>query len=497
MKGDIMTEPTVGEAPQPSVPQSVTQARIAHAFSVQLICRILGMLASVVSVAMTARYLGPGRYGQLMIAVAFIGIWTSMTDLGISTVIVRRVTSGRGELERLVRVNSGLSLLYCLPLAVVAAVTGLLIYRDADVRVMLVVLSGQLLMLTMRTRFEPVFLSTVRFSAVAASDVVGRLGTLAMVSWLVTTHAEVIWFAVAQLIPPAVQLLIQGVAAARQISLRPIFSLREALDLLRESLPLMGVAVVGIVYWRADGVILSLVSTHAEVGVYGLAYLIAFNTEALSVFFLKSTLSTGTELYSRDVNAYVVFLRRSVELMYFIAVPVAVVGTLVAERLVKLLGDQEFVDDRGGPTLALLFIAVGLRFVTATLGQGLFACHQQRFFFQLFVATLVLNLAMNLALDGRYGAVGAGVALVATELFGLVFASWRLRRECGYRDPGEFLLRVSVPTAASVTVVLLLSGQHVALILAAAGAAYLAVSMTVGPVKWSMLTALFRKQVAV
>ncbi|ETZ52285.1 polysaccharide biosynthesis family protein, partial [Mycobacterium avium MAV_120809_2495] len=64
---------------------SVPLARMAHAFSVQLICRALGMLASVVSVAMTARYLGPGRYGQLTIAVAFVAMWTSFADLGIAT----------------------------------------------------------------------------------------------------------------------------------------------------------------------------------------------------------------------------------------------------------------------------------------------------------------------------------------------------------------------------------------------------------------------------
>src|ERR1700733_1703576 len=207
-----MTEPALEAAP---VAPAVPPARIAHAFSIQLICRALGMLASVVSVAMTARYLGPGRYGQLTIAVAFIGMWTSLADLGIGTVIVRRVTAGRGDLERLVRVNSGLSLVYCVPLAMLAAVCGLLIYSDADVRVMLVVLSGQLLMLTMRTRFEPVFLATVRFAAVAFSDVAGRLGTLAMVAWLVATRADVIWFAVAQLIPPVLQLVIQGVAASR------------------------------------------------------------------------------------------------------------------------------------------------------------------------------------------------------------------------------------------------------------------------------------------
>ena len=41
---------------------------------------------------------------------------------------------------------------------------------------------------------------------------------------------------------------------------------------------------------------------------------------------------------------------------------------------------------RGTPTLALLFIAVALRFVCGTLGQGLFACHQQGFLFRMFVA---------------------------------------------------------------------------------------------------------------
>ena len=63
---------------------------MAHAFSIQLICRALGMLASVFSVAMSARYLGPGPYGQLTMAVAFVGMWNSFADLGVATVIVRR-----------------------------------------------------------------------------------------------------------------------------------------------------------------------------------------------------------------------------------------------------------------------------------------------------------------------------------------------------------------------------------------------------------------------
>lgn len=477
-----------------AVAPSVPRERIVRAFSTQLICRALGMLASVVSVAMTARYLGPGRYGQLTIAVVFIGMWTSLVDLGMASVIVRRVTSGRGDLERLVRVNSGLALVYCVPLAALAVVTGLLIYRDPDVRVMLVMLSAGLLMTSMTTRFDPVFLTTVRFSAVAISDLAGRLATLIMIACLVAERADVIWFAVAQLIPPALQLLIQGSAAARHISLRPVFALREAVDLLRESLPLMAFVVIGVVYWRADGVILSLLSTHSEVGVYGLATLITSNTAVVATLFLRSTLSTATELFSRDVAAFAGFLRRSVELMYFVAVPVAVVGALLAGPLIGLFGDKAFVP-RGAPTLALLFFAAALQFVAATLGQGLFACGQQRFLMQAGIFELAFNIALNLLLVKRFGAVGAAVALVCTELLGVIVSSWWLHRRCGYRTPLMFLLRVLLPTAASVGTALALSGQHVIVAVAAAAVTYLTVSMVIGPVKWSTLVAMRGKQV--
>lgn len=468
---------------------SVSTSRIAHAFSVQLVCRVVGMVASVVSVAMTARYLGPNLYGQLTIAIVFIGMWTSLADLGINTVIVRRVTSGRGQLERLVKVNSGLSLVYCVPLAALAAGTGLLIYPDADVKAMLVVMSAQLLMMTMTTRFEPVFLTSVRFNAVALSDLASRLLMLGCVAALVVTQQDIIWFAAAQLIPPAVQLVVQGVAASRHISLRPVFAPAEAVDLLRESLAPMGVVVIAILYWRADGVILSLVSSHAEVGVYGLAYTIAFNMVIFSTFFLKSTLSTATELFARDVPAFTSFMQRSVETMYFLGVPVAAVGALLAGPLIGLLGDDQFVE-RGAPTLALLFVAVALRFVTGTLGQGLLASHQQQYLFRLSVATLAINLVLNVVLAAQFGAVGAAAALVCTEVFGMVFATWRLSRQCGYRTPYGFLARTLGPAGVTVVVVIVLSHQQVLVAGALAVAAYLAANLALGPVRMSTLSAL-------
>ena len=485
-----MTESTTAASiPSPSVPS----ARIARAFSLQLGCRAVGMVASVVSVAMTARYLGPDLYGQLTIAIVFIGLWTSLADLGIGTVIVRRVSSGRGELERLVRVNSGLSLVYCLPLAGLAAGAGMLVYSDVDVRAMVVVMSAQLVLMTMTTRFEPVFLASVRFAAVALSDVVSRLAMLGGILWLVSSGQDIIWFAVAQLIPPVVQLVVQGTAAAQRISLRPLFSVAESRDLVRESLAPMGVIVIAVLYWRADGVILSVLSTPSEVGAYGLAYTVAFNIVVVSTFFLKSTLSSATELFARDVAAFARFMQRSVEMMYSLGIPTAVIGALLSAPLIRLLGDEQFVE-RGAPTLALLFVAVALRFVTGTLSQGLFACHHQRFLFRLSIATLAVNIVLNVVLARPFGAVGAAAALVCTEVLGMVFASWWLSRRSGYRTPVGHLARTLLPTAAAAAAVLALSHQHVLTAGAAAVAVYLIANLVMGPVRAGHLAAFVRRE---
>jgi O-antigen/teichoic acid export membrane protein len=422
----------------------------------------------------------------LTIAIVFVGMWASLVDLGVGTVIVRLVSSGRGNLERLVGVNSGLALVYCVPLASMAAVSGWMIYHDADIRTMLVVMSVSLLFLTTTTT-GPVFVTAVKFSAMAIADLVSRVALLGVIIGLVVSNADVIWFAVANLIPSLFALLIQGFAACRHISLKPVFSPRETRDLLRKSLAQMAIVIIVVLYWRADGVILSLLSSKSEVGVYGLAQTFALNTMVLSAFFLNSTLSTAAALFARDVAAFAGFMRRSVEIMYVVGLPVAVIGTMLAGPLIRLIGDEEFVE-RGGPTLALLFIAVALQFVSDTVSQGLFAAHKQRFLLWVAIGALAFNITLNCLLAARYGAVGAGAAMILTELLAIAAASWGLHRVCGYRMPVKFLMRVLVPTTVSAAVVLLLSGWHVLIVGGAAVAAYVLTNLMIGPLTWSVLS---------
>lgn len=474
--------------PDTSSPRS---HRIVRAVGTQLLFRSLGMVASVVTVGVTTRHLGPGSYGQLTTAIVFIGMWTSLTELGIGAVIVRRVTSKNGTLERLVRVNSGFSLMYCLPLAAIAMGSGLVVYSDPVVQQMIVIVAIGLVITTLTTRFEPVFLTRIQFTAVAVSDFMSRICSLALTLYLVHIGADVIWFAVVQLIPPTVMLLIQGFAASRVISLKPIFAWSETVNLIKESLPQTGILVIAVLYWRVDAVILSLLSVPSELGAYGLAYTLAFTALVFSQFFLKSTLSTMTEEYTRGSAPFARLVERSVEMMLFLGLPIGIVGTLVAGPLIELISSEEFVE-RGAPTLALLLIAVAVRFVTGTTGQALFAAHDQKFLLRLNVIGLVVNVVLNVAVAGRYGAVGAAGALLATEVFGLVIATWRLSRRCGYRTPWLFLLRLSVPLGLACAAAVALGHLHVGIVAVVAAAVYLVGNLLLGPITAGKIQAIRR-----
>ncbi|GAC67483.1 flippase [Gordonia soli] len=462
-----------------------TITAIARAFAQQMAGRVGGTIASLATVALTTRTLGPENYGQLTAAVMFVTLWMSLTEFGVGEIIVRRVTdsqrSVRPTVHRLVQVNLGISLTMSLPLMAVAMVSGILVYHNQPQVVgMLVIISVSLALTTLHTAFDPVFTVMMRFGAVALADFLGRVLTLGLTIGLVVADAPVYTYAFAQIIPPLGQLIIKAIAARRLGPLTPLFRGRESLGLLRESLPIALVLVIAVLYWRIDGVLLSVLSNPVEVGHFGLAYSIAFMATMVSELFLASTLSTTTRLFQSDRAAFGVFVRGVFEAMYFVAVPVAVVGAVLAGPLITLLSSDSFSD--GAPVLALLFLAAAITFLNGSASQALFAAHDQHFLLRLNAVTLTINIVLNVILIPLLGAVGAGIALVATEVIGFVVARVRLARRSPVREPWSFIVRLAIPAAGAGIVAWSLHGVNPVLALLAAAIVYLGVNLLIGPV---------------
>lgn len=182
--------------------------------------------------------------------------------------------------------------------------------------------------------------------------------------------------------------------------------------------------------------ILSLLSTATEVARYGLAYQAAFTLSVMGNFFraLRSRpcrictqpTARGSDGSSSGPWAHVVG-----------GVPIAVVGFFVGPEIIAFFGTKEFLD-KSNLVLPLLLVCVGLTFLTGTVSQALFAAHHQVFLMRLNLFNLVANIALNIALIPHLGSLGAAIALIVSEVVGLVVANFRLASRTPYRTPWLF-----------------------------------------------------------
>lgn len=460
-----------------------TAGLIARGVSVQVAGRLAAVVVSLVTLAMTTRYLGAEGYGLLITVVLFTGVFQAFTDLEIGTVIVRRVGGGAGDLRRLVGVNLGASLGYAAPLAITTIAFSLLLYPgEREVHQGVAILSVGLGLTVISSCFRPPYELAIRFEALAVSDIVSRAMALALTLAIVEFDLGITAVFVVQIVPNLVELIMLTILSRRYGPFRPVFDLATTVGLFREALPLAMVNLIGILYFRADGVLLSMLSEAEQVGAYGLGYRVAGNLGIVSMAFLSSVLATMVRSYAVGREPFARTVTTSLEFMLVFAVPTATLGLLVAEPVLRVLAGESLAELAVAPTQALL-VATALGFLNATAGQALVTSHRQRALLIISASALTANLILNMVLIPRYAAVGAGLALIATEAWSLVASQALLFRSARVTPPIRYVLRLLPAVVAGAGAWYLTRDSGALIELPAVALAYFGGLLLFGPVR--------------
>lgn len=435
---------------------------------------MIGLPLSLVSLVIATRYLGLHGYAVLTTAVVFVGLFDTFTDVGVGTVIVRRV-AGRenASLPRLVGINLTFSLGYAIPLAIAAAIAGFFAYPgQVSVQIAVLIVSSGLVFDALSSCLNPVFDVHVRYSAVASAEFGGRLITLLASVLVVFTNAGLLAMCAVQVLPNLIRLVVLTHAARKLVALRLIRAGKETLRLLRESVPFALIMLIAIVYWRADGVLLSLLSDSTQIAAYGIAVQLAFNLAVIPQVFSRSAMSTINASYADDRDRFRGAVDSGYRFLLLCSAPIAVLGLPLAGRILTLVANQFTAP--ATRTLQLFFVACALSFITTIVSNALIAAHEQQFLTRLSLLNLTVNIGLNLVLIPMFGAVGTGIALIVTELSGVVFTQSRMLRIGAGPIPLRYLLRLVPGLLAAVFAMWATWSLPLAVPLLAGGISYLA-----------------------
>ena len=373
-------------------------------------------------------HLGVTDFGRYATVMAILGIVAGITDAGLTAVGSREISVARTAADRaqilnnllvLRVVGASLGVLAALGFTVVAGYEGVVIAGTAIGGVGVVLISAQS-MLTV-----PIWVG-LRIVSLTALEVLRNLLTLVGVAVLVLAGAGLLPFFGVQvavavvLIPVTLFLARVGLRFGRGVRRTVI------VQLLRETLPLAVAFAMSVVYFRVLVVLVSLLSTEEQTGLFGTSFRIFEMLLGLPALILSVALPLLSVAGDEDDSRLRRALQSMTEASLLIATLLVIGIAILAEPGIRLVGGEEYIG--AVPVLRIQAIALIPVFLVQTWQLGLIAGRAQRAMAVANGLALVVVLALGLAFIPSGGAEAAAWVAVAAET-ALAFFLWiALRR---------------------------------------------------------------------
>jgi O-antigen/teichoic acid export membrane protein len=388
----------------------------------------VGVLLSVLSAALLFRHLGVVRSGEYVTVLAIVTITAGVTDVGLAAIGVREYTvRDRAGREALMRSLLGLRIvLTSIGVAAAVAAAGLLGYREAMVLGTLLA-GGGLVLQNLQTALAVSLQARLRLGWVSAVELLRQALTVIAVIALVESGADLLAF-LAVSIPVGVVVLVVTAAVAHDDGLRPSFNARAWRPLLRDTLPFAAATAIGVIYFRAAVVLLSLLSTGRETGYFGASFRILEVLVVVPQLVVGAAFPIFSHAAEGDRGRLAYALGRVFDVCLALGGLLAVLLVVGAPLAIDVIASRPEFE----PSVAMLQIqapALAFSFAAAALNYGLLSLRAHREVLVSVLVAFAAAVALAAVLSAEHGGDGAAVAVSAGELVlaGAAYAALRMR----------------------------------------------------------------------
>ncbi|BBY87355.1 flippase [Mycolicibacterium tokaiense] len=388
---------------------------------------VTGLAVSI----LLARYLGASQFGELNFLISLVALLAPLAALGLNHILTKYFVEDPDNADRAagtamaLRFGGGF-------VAIAVAQIVLLFVRPGDGWSQIFGLYlgvGALFNAFLVIEFW--FLAKVESRFVAIAKIVGALISVATKALAVMLGADFQVF----VILTALDYVVVGLLllVAYQIRTKGVARLRASLSTagrqLGQSWWLILSGLTATVNLKIDQVMLGVISTPTEVGLYAVAARLSEVWYFVPEIIVSSLFASILRARLDDPEAYQKQLQKVYTLLAWLGISVAVVATVIGPPLIRLLYGQEY---SASGTLLVVHIWAGVFMsMRALFSKWLIAEELLKFSLYTQAAGAVTNVLLNLLLIPVYGAMGAAVSTVISygiSSFGALLLTARTRQ---------------------------------------------------------------------
>ncbi|MGE5425547.1 MAG: flippase [Bacillota bacterium] len=382
------------------------------------IIQVVGKLAStglnLFAFALMTRELGQAGFGEYTTAITFLSFFAIIADLGLTLVTSQMISSQPEQEEKILGNLFGLRLATALLFIGSAPLAVLLFNYSGDIKLGVLLAAGSFIFTALNQIMVGLFQNRLRMDKVAWAETLSRFVLIIGVILSVEEGWGLPGILISTTAASFASFLLHLYYARRFARIRPTFDFNWWKKIMGLSWPLAVTIAFNLIYLRADTLVLSMVRSQEEVGLYGASYKIIDVLSSLPFMFAGIILPLLSAAWEKaDKGRFASILQRSFDAMALIALPIAVGTQFAAKEIIVLVAGPQFL--AAGSILRILIMAVAAIFLGNMAAHAIIAVKAQKKIIWIYVFTGLTSLAAYILLIPRFSYFGAAAVTVYSE----------------------------------------------------------------------------------
>jgi O-antigen/teichoic acid export membrane protein len=385
--------------------------------------------STVCTSAIMARTLGPGNMGVYSYVIWLVGTLGIVANVGLPAALTKYVSEyiGRGDGATAAQIGRRLLQVQLGVAGTVAVLTACSALFKSPYRSMLVLAAAMIFLQAVQQGFLAALAGIQRFDRITLISLYVALAQVISVSFAAVMHASVLSMLWATLAGSTVGILLSYRAVTTfllSLSKQSVRSPVPVADLYSRiwkfSSAISYVLLLDAIVWqRSEVLFLKWYSTLAQIAFYTLAYNVASKLSEISSTFSSALLPLYSESYGRSgIGELGPVYAKALKYVQMVMVFPCVLGAAVCKPLIPLIYGASYTP----VVIPLQLLLITLAFTSiGTVGSPLLVgTEKQSFVAKYGTLVAIINIALDIVLIPKYGAVGAAVANCSAQAIGVL-----------------------------------------------------------------------------
>lgn len=388
-------------------------------------CKVAQSFVNLVITMISARYLGPSNYGLLSYASSIVAFVIPIMQLGFSKTLVQELIEEPEQEGRILGTALILNLVSAVA-CIVGVFTFLLFVNAGETDTIIV---GLLLAISLL--FQATEISQYWFQAKLLSKyyAIASLIAYCIVAvykvYLLVTGKSVVWFAISNSLD---YLLISVILVAVYFKLgrqKLEFSFDLGRRMFQRSKYYILSGMMVTIFSQTDRIMLKIMVDETETGYYSAAFTCVSTTAFVFVAIVDSMRASILTEKKKQSLRYEERLVQLYSVITYLALAQSLAMSVFAEQIVKILYGKQYLDCVVALRIVVWYVAFS--YYGSVRNIWMLAEGKQKYLWIINLSGAVMNIAINLLLIPKYGAAGAAIATLVTQVFANIVIGFVLK----------------------------------------------------------------------